>query len=84
MEINSALEGREVCDRLRKELSSIRYNRDLQKIYQNIEKMVTEVSKLEVVCRQHRSVMMLQDPLRNLNESVDRLEKLILVAKLME
>jgi hypothetical protein len=84
MEINSALEGREVCDRLRKELGSIRYNRDLQKIYQNIEKMVTEVSKLEVVCRQHRSVMMLQAPLRNLNESVDRLEKLILVAKLME
>lgn len=84
MNIQSALEGREVCDQLRKELSRLRYNPDLKKMLGNIENMVTEISKLEVVCRRSHSRAILDTPLKNLNTSVDHLQKLILVAKLME
>ncbi len=84
MEIKTALEGREVCDILRKDLKKIRYNPDLQKMLRNIESMITEVSKLEVNCRRANSRQMLETPLRNLNEAVIRLEKLILIAKIMD
>lgn len=84
MEIKTALEGREVCDKLRSDLSKIRYNPDLNKMLKNIEKMVTEVSKLEVICRRTVSQVILERPLRELNESVTHLQKLILIAQLME
>lgn len=85
MKITTALEGIEVCDQLRKELSQIRYNPDLQKMLKNIKGMVTEVSKLEVECRRaHNKSVLLEIPLKNLNESVDHLQKLILMAKLMD
>lgn len=84
MEIKTALEGREVCDILRKDLKKIRYNPDLQKMLRNIESMVTEVSKLEVICRRANSRQILETPLKHLNESVSKLEKFILVAKLMD
>lgn len=84
MDIRTALEGRDVCDKLRSDLSKIRYNPDLNKMLKNIEKMVTEVSKLEVTCRRTVSQVILERPLRELNESVIHLQKLILVAQLME
>jgi len=84
MEIKTALEAREVCDQLRSELSKLRYNPDLIKMLKNIEKMVTEVSKLEVTCRRMVSQVILEKPLSELNQSIVHLKKLILVAKLME
>lgn len=84
MEIKTALEGREVCDSLRKDLSQIRYNPDLQKMLRNINGMITEISKLEVECRRAHSRALLETPLKKVNESVDHLQKLILMAKLMD
>lgn len=84
MEIKTALEGRTVVDELRSELSKLRYNPDLNKMHKNINNMVTEISKLEVVCRRTNSRIILETPLKNLNKSVDHLQKLILMAKLME
>lgn len=84
MEIKTALDGIEVCDRLRKELSQIRYNPDLQKMLKNINGMVTQISKLEVECRRAHSRTILETPLKKVNESVDHLQKLILMAKLMD
>jgi len=84
MDIKTALEGREVCDRLRKDLSTIRYNPDLTKMLRNIDNMVTEISKLEVISRRTVSRTLLQEPLKKLNESVKHLDKLIIVAKLMD
>ena len=84
MDIKTALEGREVCDKLRSDLGKLRYNPDLHKMLKNINVMVTEVSKLEVVCRRTVSQVALETPLKKLNEAVTHLEKLILVAQLME
>jgi hypothetical protein len=84
MNIQTALEGREVCYSLSKELSKLRYNPDLTKMLRNIENMVTEISKLEVICRRSHSRAVLETPLKKLNDAVDHLQKLILVAKLMD
>lgn len=84
MTITTALEGIEVCDRLKKDLSQIRYNPDLQKMHKNITVMVTEISKLEVNCRRAHNRALLEAPLSKLNEAVDKLEKYILMAKLMD
>lgn len=84
MNIQTALEGREVCDQLKKDLAKLRYNPDLVKMLRNIENMVTEVSKLEVLCRRSHNRTILETPLLKLNQSIDHLQKLILVAQLME
>lgn len=84
MEIKTALEGRGVVDDLRRDLTKIRYNPDLIKMHKNIDNMVTQISKLEVVCRRTTSKVILETPLKNLNNAVDHLRKLILMAKLMD
>lgn len=84
MNVQTALEGREVCDQLRKDLAKLRYNPDLVKMLRNIENMVTEISKLEVACRRAHSRTVLEIPLKNLNESINHLRQFILIARLME
>lgn len=50
----------------------------------NIEKMVTELSKLEVNCRHHSKTYQLEEPSKKIENSIDHLEKLILMARLMD
>lgn len=80
----SALTYRQKCDHLRKDLRSIRFNMDLHKMLGNIEKMVTELSKLEVSCRHHTKQYQLEEPSKNIAQSINHLEKLILMARLMD
>jgi len=80
----TALNYRKQCDQLRKDLKSIRFNMDLHKMLGNIEKMVTELSKLEVSCRHHTKQYQLEEPSKNIAQSINHLEKLILMARLMD
>lgn len=84
MEIISAISARQRCDKIRRDLKSIRYNPDLHKMLKNIESMVTELSKLETQCRHHTKRYQLDEPTKKLSQSIDHLEKLIIVAKLMD
>ena len=84
MDIKTALEGREVCDKLHSDLSKLLYNPDLHKMLKNISNMVTEISKIEVGCRRTMSLVALETPLKKLNEAIVHLQKLILIAQLME
>jgi hypothetical protein len=82
--INSAIQGREVCDHLRVELTQISYNPDLKKMLKNIEQMVRELSQKEVKCRQSTTKHSLVEPIAKINNSVIHLSNLILIARLME
>lgn len=84
MEITTALSARRHCDKLRNDLKTIRYNPDLHKMLKNIESMCTELSKLETTCRHHTKRYHLEEPSKKVEESLNHLEKLILVAKLMD
>lgn len=80
----TALECRKILDKVQKQLSTISYNSDLHKFYKNLEKMVDTISRKEVECRRKKQYNDLITPLQNFKDEVDRLEKLILIAKLVE
>jgi hypothetical protein len=84
MQIQTALDWQHVSDRLKTDLDRIGYNPDLRKMYNNIQLMVTELSKLEVNGRRIRSTTYTQDQVEKINKAIDHLEKLILMGLLMK
>lgn len=84
MEIKQALDWQKVNSQLRKQLSQVNYNPDLHQMLKNIDQMVTELSKNEVVARQARRTSMLHNQLDKINKSINHLEKLILIAQVMD
>jgi len=83
MKIERALDWNQVSDDLCRQLVTIGYNPDLRKMLKNIDKMVQELSKLEVSFRRTQKYSMLDDRVAEINNAINHLEKLILVAKLM-
>ena len=80
----NSLECSKIVDSLQKHLKQVSYNSDLYKMLDNLNKMVTEISKLEVISRQRKNNSILEKPIKDFLESADRLEKLILIAKLLD
>lgn len=83
MKIERAIDWDTVSNRLRSQMSSIGYNPDLQKMYWNIDKMITELSKLEVNLRRSGKYSVLDEKVLQINNAIDHLEKFILMAQLM-
>lgn len=83
MEIKQATDWQTVSTKIRRELNDIKYNPDLYKMLKNIDAMVTEVSKLEVTYRRTTTRTALTEKLADTNKAITHLEKLILMAKLM-
>lgn len=83
MKIERALDWNQVSNDLRSQLSSVDYNPDLRRMFANIDKMVTELSKLEVNLRRSGKYSFLDDKVLQINNAINHLEKLILIAKLM-
>ena len=83
MKIQYATDFQEVSTELRKELREIPYNKDLRKMYQNIESMVSSLSKLEVEARRSARSYACETKVSEINKAIDHLEKLILIARLM-
>jgi hypothetical protein len=84
MKIETALDWQKVSMQLRKDLDNIGYNPDLKKMFNNIQLMVTELSKLEVNGRRLRTTNFTKDILEKINKAIDHLEKLILMGLLMK
>ena len=84
MQIQTALDWQEVSDRLKTDLHRMGFNPDLKKMYDNIQLMVTELSKLEVNGRRIRSTTYTQSQVEKINKAIDHLEKLILMGLLMK
>ena len=84
MKIENSLDWQEVSAKLRTDLHSIGYNYDLQKMFNNLQLMVTELSKLEVDGRRIRSTTFTQSEVDKINKAIDHLEKLILMGLLMK
>jgi len=81
--IESSLDWPKVSNELLSQFNSIDYNPDLRKMYKNIEKMISELSRLEVEARRTHIVHYAQFKLDEVNKSIDHLFKLLLMAKLM-
>lgn len=83
MHIQSAVDFQKVSDQLRRDLRSLGYNPDLNKMFLNIERMVSDLSKMEVLARRNPKSNMTVDKVNEINKAIDHLEKLILMAKIM-
>lgn len=83
MKIQQATDFQVMSDQLRRDLKSIGYNPDLNKMFLNIERMVKELSKVEVVARRNPKSDLTAEKISEINKAIDHLEKLILTAKLM-
>lgn len=82
--INSALHARQVSYKFEKQLSKYRYNEDLVKLLENIDVMITELSKEEVIVRQTRKDAAYNKKKQEVSEVLDRFEKLLLFLALTE
>jgi hypothetical protein len=83
MKIERAIDWNNVSNDLKSQLTGINYNPDLRKMFSNIDKMVTELSKLEVSFRRTQKYSVLDDRVLQINNAINHLEKLILIARLM-
>jgi formylmethanofuran dehydrogenase subunit E-like metal-binding protein len=83
MEIQNSLDWQKVNSDLSSQLSVVGYNPDLHRMLSNINKMVSELSSLEVEARRKKSTHMTQEKVDTINKAINHLEKLILMATLM-
>jgi len=83
MKIQYAIDWQEVQKSIKNDLNSIGYNPDLKRMYDNIGVMVSELSKLEVTARRTHRYSIHHIEVTKINNAIDYLEKLILMAKLM-
>jgi hypothetical protein len=84
MEIKNAVDWQLASSILRADLEYVGYNVDLLRLHNNIGEMVNELSKLEVVARQHRNSNYNAEQLKNVNAAIKHLESLLLMARLMK
>jgi len=84
MKIERALDWNQVSSYLSSQMNGIGYNPDLHRMHKNIDKMVTELSKLEVAIRRTGKFSMLDDKVADINNAINHLEKLVLMANLMK
>jgi hypothetical protein len=83
MKIERALDWDIISVELSRQLKTIDYNSDLKRLYKNIDGMITELSKLEVSVRRNGRYNFLTDRIEKINNAINHLEKLILIAQLM-
>ena len=73
-----------VADDLFKQLRQLKYNHDLYKMHGNLDKMISNISRLEVEYRRSKNKNILETPLKDLNYALNHLKNLILMAQLMD
>ena len=83
MKLTNSLDWNQVSIQLNIQLNALPHNRDLLKMYKNIEGMVEVLSKLEVDARRTHKTYYVEEKIAEINSAIDRFEKLLLVAKLM-
>jgi hypothetical protein len=83
VKIDNSLEWMTVKSELNSQLEDIGYNPDLRKMLRNIDTMVVELSKLEVTARRTKHNSYSNEQKNKINKAIDHLEKLLLMAKLM-
>jgi cob(I)alamin adenosyltransferase len=83
MQIQSSLDWNSVHSELRTQIGQLPYNPDLRKMLNNISNMVSELSSLEVETRRLNKPEYTKEKVDEINKSIDHLEKLLLIAKLV-
>ena len=83
-EFNNAVEAQKLVDALSKRLKELNYNPDLKKMIKNLDHLVTELSKAEVVARTNRAPGIAQRPREELAKAIHYADNMLLLAKLCQ
>ncbi len=83
-EFNNAVEAQKLVDNLSKRLKELNYNPDLKKMIKNLEHLVTELSKAEVIARNNRAPGIAQRHKEELAKAIDYADKMLLLAILCQ
>jgi glutamine synthetase type III len=83
MQIQSSLDWNDVQSELRRQIGQLPYNPDLWKMLNNLDYMVTDLSKAEVEARRYHKLEYTKPKVDAINQAIDHLEKLLLIAHLM-
>ena len=84
MQLQNSLDWYDARNMLQAQLDTLPYNPDLRKMLKNIDSMVEKLSKLEVDARRTHVEHYTKEQVEKVNSAIDHLEKLILIAKLMQ
>jgi hypothetical protein len=80
----TALEAHEVITVVYKQLKECRFNPELMLYYRNIEKMVSNLSSLEVQARQSHKYHKVDAYIAEIEQAIDYLEKMIIISRLTD
>ena len=81
---NTALEARKVADVVYKQLKECRFNPELMLYFRNVEKMIGNLSALEVQARQTHKYSKVDQYIIQVDQAIDYLEKMIIISKLTD
>ena len=84
MKITTASDWQSVEQELNQLIRTVNYNPDLVKMKRNLDSMVSELSRQEVVARRTKNPRYLQPQLDSINESINNIEKWILMLQLTQ
>lgn len=84
MQFETAIEAQKLISGLRIRMKELHYNPDLKKMIENLEVLVTDLSKAEVVARSNRSPGIAKIPHENLAKAMDYADKMLLLAELCQ
>lgn len=83
LKIETSLDWSSVYKDLRFQLHDLPYNKDLYKMATNINKMVEDLSKSEVEARRTHKPEYTREKVEAINQAINHLEKLILIANIV-
>lgn len=78
-----SVEAMEIVRDLHSQLKTINFNPDLKRYVENLEKMVSELSSLEVDARRTGNIRKVREYSEKIEESITYFENMLLIAKLM-
>ena len=81
--IQNSLEWEEKRSLLKEQILNLPYNKDLRTLLKNIDSLVKELSNAEVIARRHNKNILELPELKKVNESIDFLEKWIIMGALI-
>jgi hypothetical protein len=80
----TAVEARKIVDDFHRQLKTLKYNSDLKKMATNLDQLVSDLSKAEVLARTNRNPKYADKSREDLANAIDYMDKMILMLRLFQ
>ena len=84
IKFKNAIEASYILSDLRNQARQLHYNKDIFKLIKNAEKLLSELGSAEVRARQLHKDYLANKPRENLAQSIDYIEKMLLILRLTQ